>query len=178
MEQVTGGVILCAGRKSDVDESYVTKLTNRYRAFAINSFSNFDGTAVFPVVETGNTVDGGNGGGGEGATGMRFVAGTDRVGVWNFRYLPGVPTKVGDKYSLAEFPEAGRIELCIYVEDIADAAVRLSDDLRNDGLRFLSKIFNYVMLIPFSIPTKKQGQLIFIRPTDTGPTVDGLAVPM
>lgn len=148
MTRVKGGVILCSGRKSTASAANVAKLIAKFAQFPLTSFEDVDGTSEFPVVKTGNFVDGGNGGGGEGPDGMVFVAGQDRVGVWNFRYLPASPNKVGDQYNLADFPVVGRIELCIHVTDISDAASDLAADSK---LRFLKDVFDYVLLIPFSI---------------------------
>ena len=180
MERLIGGVILCAGRRAETQQNAdaIAKLKARFMEFAVNAVEDVNGGPVFKVVKADDTsVDGGNGGGGEGSKPLVFVAGRDQVGMWNFRYLPeGPATPVGNRYPLAVFPEAGRIELCIPVTDISDAKALLSSD-DDEGLKFLSLVFKYVMLIPYSIPKKHKGQIGFAHdPQKADSNAVGLAI--
>ncbi len=92
--------------------------------------------------------DGGNGGGGDASKPPIFVLGDASVGVWNFRSCPEGTEDV-------HFPAAARFELCLPFPDLETA---------NDSLtatnKYLTRLFVYVMLVPFAIELRPQKLVI------------------
>ena len=170
MSDVTGGVILCSGRRADADGNAVTRLKEEFFQFDADHVVGGAIKREYPVLKTGTYVDGGNSGGGDGPANLTFVAGHDLVGLWNFRYLGTPHPRDADRgYDINVFPDAARIELCLHVDDITVAAIRLAEEDQNRaGLMYLKDIFNYVLLVPYSVAKRGGRAIKFVSSQEMG----------
>ncbi len=144
-----GAVILCSQLRSNSypeREADLAKLTGRYGPFPTGEGLLGDGFRVRSWQARGQ--DGGNGGGGDASKPPIFVLGDASVGVWNFRSCPEGTEDV-------HFPAAARFELCLPFPDLETA---------NDSLtatnKYLTRLFVYVMLVPFAIELRPQKLVI------------------
>ena len=170
MADVTGGVVLCSGRRADAKQGAVDRLKAEFFQFKADTVASGPVVSTYPVIKTGDYVDGGNSGGGDGPETLKFVAGRDLVGLWNFRHL-GIPheKEPDGTYNINVFPEAGRIELCLHVDDITLAAIRLAEQSEKRlGLRYLSEIFNFVLLVPYSVSKRGESAIQFVSSQEFG----------
>lgn len=139
----TACVVLCSERKTNPSQQDVDALVGLFHKVS----DRFDGTYVVQDFAD-RDVDGGNGGGGDGNDKPpKFIRGTDKVGLWNFRFCNGNADRD------ISFPPAGRIEVCILFPSVANALEGI--EVNRGQYKVLARIFENVIIVPLSTVTQQ-----------------------